>query len=307
MRIYPVRFLCEFTEPAVFPPFKGFSLRGAFGFAFRRASCSFKGRCADCLLKQACAYYSVFDIEKEDNPRGKDIPRPFVLDPPYDSKRVYSPGDKIEVVLTVFGGYVRFFPFFVLAVELLGNKGVGVPSKRGRFLVKEIVDSDGDILYSPEQKKVKMPAQLKLKEDILSESVDIKILSPLRIKKEGAYISPDRFSIDVFAEAVIRRLHLLNHLYGVFNDDVLSGANAIRRCEFSSISLRWKELERFSKRQNTKMKMGGLVGEFTLKIPSGKEREVFDVLRIAEVIHIGKNTTFGLGKISIRRRDDGER
>ena len=44
------------------------------------------------------------------------------------------------------------------------------------------------------------------------------------------------------------------------------------------------------------MKMGGFVGEITLE---GDLNPFSELLRAAEVVHVGKGTTFGLGKVEI--------
>ncbi|HDZ02552.1 MAG TPA: CRISPR system precrRNA processing endoribonuclease RAMP protein Cas6 [Nitrospirae bacterium] len=58
-------------------------------------------------------------------------------------------------------------------------------------------------------------------------------------------------------------------------------------------NLKWYDWERYSARQETKMKMGGFVGEITFE---GDIEPFMPILKAGEVLHVGKGTGFGLGK-----------
>ncbi|MEM2742098.1 MAG: CRISPR system precrRNA processing endoribonuclease RAMP protein Cas6, partial [Nitrososphaeria archaeon] len=63
-------------------------------------------------------------------------------------------------------------------------------------------------------------------------------------------------------------------------------------------NLCWYDWERYSTRQKTKMKLGGLIGKITYQ-----SEETFNLflpfLTIGQYTHIGKNCTFGLGRYEI--------
>ena len=61
-------------------------------------------------------------------------------------------------------------------------------------------------------------------------------------------------------------------------------------------NLHWIDWERYSNRQQTKMKLGGLIGEITYR---GNFQKYLPLIRLGEHIHVGKATTFGLGKYKI--------
>ncbi|MDI3508328.1 MAG: hypothetical protein PWP55_520, partial [Clostridiales bacterium] len=58
----------------------------------------------------------------------------------------------------------------------------------------------------------------------------------------------------------------------------------------------WDDWERFSNRQDSRMRFGGLVGKITYE---GHIGDFMPLLLLGEQIHAGKNVTFGLGKYSI--------
>ena len=49
-------------EPLILPSYKGSTLRGGFGNAFRRVVCALKKNdCSECILKEKCVYSYVFE------------------------------------------------------------------------------------------------------------------------------------------------------------------------------------------------------------------------------------------------------
>lgn len=127
---------------------------------------------------------------------------------------------------------------------------------------------------------------LKLKKR--SKIVKISLITPLRIKKENR-----------FATREIELLDLLLSIHKRSRDiKKLAPQKALIDTSYKVISkqFRYQELTRRSNKQNTKMNLGGLMGEM---IVSGVSQEVYDLLKTAEVIGAGKSTVFGLGKIKI--------
>ena len=121
LRIARFCFAIEPTEEIRLPDYKGAALRGGFGFAFKKATCLSRDRqCGPCMLKSACAYFTVFEtkVPKETAERlriGADAPHPFVLDPPMTERQHFHPGSNISYGLTLFGSAIEKLPFFVYA------------------------------------------------------------------------------------------------------------------------------------------------------------------------------------------------
>ncbi len=53
--------------------------------------------------------------------------------------------------------------------------------------------------------------------------------------------------------------------------------------------LKWRDIERYSTRQNTKLKMGGFTGKVAYE---GELKDFIPFLLLGEQLHIGKSTTF---------------
>src|SRR4051794_6487207 len=112
------RFVLEATTPLRLSAFPGATLRGGFGHVFKRSVCLWRpGDCARCLLKTTCAYPYVFETAPPPGARklrGLDqIPRPYVLEPDPDTRRLYQPGERLAFGLVLIGRAIDYLPYFV--------------------------------------------------------------------------------------------------------------------------------------------------------------------------------------------------
>lgn len=162
----------EARDTIILPTFKGSTLRGAFGHAFRRITCVGRTRdakdCGDCSLIQVCPYHYVFESSPMRGDSGElegplsnydDVPRPFVIEPPTDTREVYEPGESIVFRIILIGNGIEFFPYFIVAFRELGEEGIGRDRRRGvgRFWlrrVKGIAPSGEHLLYDGAEGKV---------------------------------------------------------------------------------------------------------------------------------------------------------
>jgi hypothetical protein len=87
---------------------KGSTIRGGFGTAFRRLVCiDMRLECAACDLRFTCPYTRVFNPfippEAERLSKNQNIPRPFVVKPPLETKTHYRPGEILTFDFVVVG------------------------------------------------------------------------------------------------------------------------------------------------------------------------------------------------------------
>ncbi|NOX15681.1 MAG: CRISPR system precrRNA processing endoribonuclease RAMP protein Cas6, partial [Epsilonproteobacteria bacterium] len=66
--------------------------------------------------------------------------------------------------------------------------------------------------------------------------------------------------------------------------------------EIVEFKVYFKELTRLSNRQKTKMQIGGIMGEIKYK---NLDKKSYELLKLGEIIGIGKQCVFGLGKIKV--------
>lgn len=85
----------------VLPPYKGSTLRGGFGTAFRWIACACRHEeCKNCMLQANCPYAYIFETsppaDSEALSKYENIPRPFVLEPPLENKTLYQKGESLS-------------------------------------------------------------------------------------------------------------------------------------------------------------------------------------------------------------------
>lgn len=294
-------------EPAAPPPFQGSMLRGAFGHALRRLACA-RGpaqACESCLLRHECPYPRLFEPRIEGPPppllRGIDqAVRPYVFEPLGGPERL-APGDELRFDLLLFGEAVKLQAYAILAIERMARGGLGAGRARFSLIQVEAVDLDGAsrLLFAAGAPVTPVPAPALVPEtdSISTEKLTLQFSTPLRVKARGGLNARPTFRDLVFN--MLRRVLELAcfHVPGATVDwsfrTFLQRADAV---QIVDSDLRWHDWQRWSNRQNASMKLGGLVGNLVLE---GDLEPFSRLLRTAEIVHIGKGATFGLGRMVV--------
>lgn len=296
--------------PARLPPFKGSMLRGAFGHALRRSVCAMgpDQPCETCRLRRACVYTRIFETFIEDTPppflRGLPTsPRPYVFEP-LEETLDFAPGDPLPFDLLLIGQAAELQAYVTLAVERMAAAGLGarrVPFELARV---EALAPDGSwIPLFADGRPLGPAAALPSPPPrdgsglVRAGRATIHLRTPLRLKERGGLADTVDFRALTFA--MIRRVLELAHFHvpGAEIDwtfrPLLDRTAALR----STPRLTWHDWDRYSNRQQRKVTLGGLLG--TLDVEGEIDAELADLLRAAEILHVGKGATFGLGKIAV--------
>ncbi len=298
-------FHCRFISEAKLPGYLGSTLRGALGWALKKTSCALRRQqCADCLLRQQCAYAWIFETERYKAGDGRTVnarPHPFVLQPG-ENRETMQPEESFSFSLLLIDRAIDLLPQIVYAVRLMGEAGIGVGrrQKMGRFGLRKVLAGEevcchakDNILHLSENVE-----KIKLEQQPVSgvSSVKIRLHTPLRLKHHN------RLNLDlpfhVLIRACLRRLSALEEAYGGGEPD-LDYRGLVRRAEQVEVhhsQLRWQQLFRWSNRQKKKVSLSGLSGSITFQ---GELDEFMPILRYGEQVNIGKQTVFGLGKILV--------
>ncbi len=302
-------FILEAEEEIILPNFKGAAFRGLFGNVLRRIICALKkSSCDECPLRSACVYSYIFETYPTKEPpilnREKyiKIPHPYIIEPPLEEKRLYKSGESIIFNVILIGRATEYLPYFIYTFSECGKIGIG--RERGKFILKRIMVDEEEV-YNSETKRIKKlnDKHIEIKENNYNKDYEctknlkLKILTPVRIKHERKYIND--LSFYVLIKSLLFRLSFL-HYYHCNGEDtkfdhreVLAKAQEIK---IKSQNLRWWDWERYSSRQKTRMRLGGIMGEVEYY---GELGSFLPILKAGEIIHVGKNTSFGLGKYKI--------
>lgn len=301
------QFLCRLSDEAVLPHYKGSTFRGVFGRALKRVVCALKREeCENCLLKQRCVYALVFETglssEASQGSRIASPPHPFVIEPPLTSETHFRKGESFDFNALLFGDANKNLPYFVYAFEQMGKIGIGkrINGKRGHFELEEVTCGGRTIYTGTEQKLntdgafgvLSLPdAEKYPKGDF---QLRLSMLTPLRLKFENRLKADLPFH--VLVRAMLRRISSLFNAYGSGEPD-LDYRGMVRRAEDVKIldhDLGWFDWRRFSFRQDKPMLMGGMTGSVTYE---GKLGEYLPLIELCSEVHLGKQTSFGLGMI----------
>lgn len=297
------RFFASFEDEALLPPFKGSTFRGVFGVALKRVVCPLRGReCLDCLLRRQCVYARVFENLTTRGDKAPSPPHPFVIEPmPGEATRFY-PGDPFAFTLLLFGWANDYLPYFVYAFEEMGKIGIGrhINDRRAGFRLDRVELEDEVVYDGKEQNLVKKsPSKLFLGEREAEGSVSaitLLLQTPMRLKFQNSLKAELPFH--VLIRACLRRIATLNQHYGA-GEPALDYRGLVARSQAVAIrraDLHWYDWRRYSNRQDQGMLMGGMVGSITYR---GDLAEYMPLLKYAEKVHLGKATTFGLGKVRV--------
>jgi hypothetical protein len=315
------RFTATFLldAPLTLPPFAGSLFRGAFGWAIKQVVCVTRTYdCPPCLLHDRCVYPYVFETPPPPNTqvmrKYTAAPHPFVLIPP-DGGRTLAQGHTFELGLTLVGRAVGWLPHFIFALERMGRAGFG--SRRISAALVEVcgwIDGRRSRVYSVDDRTlagaeaftdwvtVPLGPALDPSPSPATQQVAIELLSPLRIRYEERLAATMEFHILI--RSLLRRLAHLSYFHcggdpsAVAFRDWINLAQQVRTV---SSSLIWSDWTRYSTRQQTAMEFGGLTGRVVFEGPLDP---FFPLLRLGEIVHAGKGTSFGLGRYRI---DDLER
>ncbi|MFO7761977.1 MAG: CRISPR system precrRNA processing endoribonuclease RAMP protein Cas6 [Desulfobia sp.] len=299
-------FTCSFTDQALLPPFKGSAIRGKLGHCLKKISCALRARqsCKDCLLHSSCCYALFFEPRKvagDQRSRTAAWPQPYVLEGDPESNRFYVPGQEFTFSLLVFGRRMNeLLPHLVYAVETMGWEGLCSRREYPGTFELQTISSDQECIY--DHKKILngrdrvFPHDLAPSPASRPERLLVRLLTPLRVKADNRF--QDNLSFQLLVRAALRRISLLEEAYG-HGEPSLDYPGLLEKAgevEIRAADYGWQEVERYSSRQQSKMSLGGMVGEVEYK---GDLQEFYPLLKYCETTHLGKQTSFGLGRIEV--------
>lgn len=300
-------FTCKLETDAQLPYYKGSTFRGVFGRALKKVVCALKQQeCETCLLNEKCVYAQIFETTvaaKSKDSRMAAKPHPFVIEPPLTIKTHFPARSAFDFSLLLIGDTNNYLPYFIYAFEQMGKIGIGkkINGQRGRFLL-ETVRINNTVIYSSADQKLNMNGHVRkliLESPEITQDKNFRLTltleTPLRLKFDNRLQAALPFHILV--RAMLRRTSSLMNAYGN-GEPALDYPGLVQRAEAVTITdnnLSWYDWQRYSFRQEQKMLMGGMAGSVTYE---GTIGEYLPLVEFCENVHLGKQTTFGLGKIT---------
>ncbi len=320
-------FRCEVTESVVLNEHKGSALRGALFHSLRKVGCSrleLKS-CRGCTLVQVCPVSFLLATVDDEAKRGGDVPRPFTINPPLQSKNIFQPGDNFTFGLTLFARPANFWPYLVVALEQMEREGLGAKFeqrpgqwRRGSIRVQEIVarnilSDEEQVLFEPGSRQVALP-QLPVDMAQISQVIGHSEAQAVR-KLHLDFLTPTRLIVNrkplqypdfaVLVQRLIERLSSLSAEYGEAElgldfEDIMAEARAVRLVEDRT---RWQSVRGYSQRQHQDLSLSGFVGRASFV---GRVDKVLPLLLWGQLTHVGKDATKGNGWYALKFEEEAK-
>ncbi|MDH7600218.1 MAG: CRISPR system precrRNA processing endoribonuclease RAMP protein Cas6 [Sedimentisphaerales bacterium] len=286
------------------PAFLGPTLRGGIGIHLKKAICHRPSSdCTSCMLRTSCLYCYLFDgvapPERDIMRLYPNIPQPFVIKAGCGHVLEVKPGTVLSFGLTLFGKAADQFPYMLYSLIKLGKAGLG--SERIPFELVEVRQPGvTEPVYTLDGHCIGRlrPRPLYLDVDGLDTNLLIlEFVSPCRIRVDGTYARRPQFAEIV--KATIRRLSIFQAFYGEPIPEFRQ--RALSLLDSTEVSLlqdqtHWYGFNRYSNRQARSIPMGGIVGRMAF---GGQIGPFLGLLKAAEIVHLGKATSFGFGQIRV--------
>lgn len=289
------------------PAYTGSAWRGVFGHSLKAAVCvTEKPECKGCLLYQNCVYSYVFETPP---PLGSQVmrkytaaPHPFVMIPNPEQSTEVKQGDELQLDFTLFGKANQHLPYVLYALQKAGGRGLG--GQQGQFAVTSLWQQQNDwqCIFEVGGDLQALPQKLPVIPACPQGEVELRLDTPLRIRLKEREINVKELDFYALFSVLMRRLSMLRqfHTDTSLDLDFKQLSDQARDTPVLSRQLHWHDWSRYSSRQKTSVKMGGLMGSITLDGASLKD--FWPILYLGQFIHAGKGTAMGLGRFSLHTK-----
>jgi len=248
-------------------------IRGAMGYALKKVTCINPSyNCEGCFASSSCLYYNFYEAKNGFHD--------------YRFNIELGTG-KFDFELFLFNKACDGLPYVLSALEkVLKENGL---TKNSYVFEEFVMLVNEQVVYEHGAFKSLDITPKNFKVDSFCPNVKVKLLTPLRIKKNNKFLKDE---VDV--EDVLRSIYQREQ-------ELVFGNRAFKLAyepSYTAIvkALKYEQLVRNSNRQKQRMHMDGIVGELAIM---GIDQESYRLLKLGEVIGVGKQTVMGLGRIEV--------
>ncbi len=281
IKYLPMKISLTSVEKAVLPEYLGSALRGAIGQA---------------LYSDITAFNYIYNNRSLSGNK-QDIVNPYMIIPPAMHKTPYQAGEDLSFYMILLGDAIQYAPSVVDALGSLENFKLG--ASRYPFILKKIFHSldqrviwQSGLFYETAVQSAVVPYRC------LSniKQLTINIQTPLRIRRSGMLL--ESIDFPTIIRNIIHRIEAITQRYGgwVNTTEAVRIQTLASEIPVTQSHLALKQMSRYSNRLGEKMDFGGLLGSIRCE---GVLTSFVPWLYAAQILHIGRNTTFGMGKIEV--------
>ena len=300
IRYIKLHFTIQFAEDTIMPKNKVSALRGGMGEMLLRANCIRERKCESCDFETECivqrTMYSKFEKKPDFITSGDSIG--YVLECE-NYQEEFCAGETLQFNLILFGKTIVYFSQYMNAFYALGTQGVG--KNYSKFYIisvtnnrkEELLINNNIYMKNYKVQTVKEYVEYRIKQLENKEILNILVFkTPLALKYQNELLF--EFNAEAIMRAVKRRIYMLDCFENIEGEEYYTKnfeiPNIIKQ-ESSKI-----KVKRYSSRQDSKMVLSGIEGYAEFE---SIDRETLCLLLAGELIHIGRNTSFGFGRYRV--------
>jgi hypothetical protein len=295
---YRFTFVLEQTLHTSF--YMGSAFRGVFGRALRRVCCITRTpTCDNCLLTNTCPFTTLFATENINEPGRPSRVPPYVVEPQFDlGRHTLEAGEQVVFNMILLGPAIEQLALLIHAWTIAWKHGVGRERAKGRLLKVECINgSSTQTIYTPGARIGNHEATLQMPKPPQADTLEVRFTTPARLLVERKLIRPEQFASGALLHGLMRRYASIARNGWLPPVDWREISRHWPNPELLECQLRWTHWARYSSRQKQKMDFPGLMGRVVL---DANWRHWWPLLVLGERLHVGKNTSFGLGRIELR-------
>lgn len=298
IRYVKLHFYCRVAGDCTMPVCKASALRGGMGEMLLAEHCIFPRdrKCEGCSFENECLVrrimYSKFDIKPDFVTTGESIGYVICCE---DYRSAFSEGDEFHFTMTLFGKTIVYFTPILMAFYALGQTGLG--REKARFIIERVTNTTGEVLVEGSN-----VYKENYKVHLLGDYVDYRMRreignkvhfhTPLSLKQHGEELT--EFDAEALVNAAARRLYMLDCFEGIEAEQILVPREELPHIlTQKSIPTR---VRRYSSTHGGGIYLSGIRGDIEF---NGLGEEVRRLLLAAEVMHVGRNTSFGFGRVTV--------
>lgn len=295
-----LRFHTQIVSDTRMPASKVAALRGGLGEMLLRQNCICGRNCGTCRFQESCIVMHTFYSYMPKKPpyvTGKESVG-YLIEC-NDSTEEFREGSDFNFSLVLFGESVVFFNLFFQAFLQLGIEGIG--KWKARFRLKEVRNTEEKPIVCKGKVDMGLYKIENLADYVLGRKKELqaegelytmRFITPLSMKYQQNYMR--KFYSEALINGVARRIQMLNYYMGQETEI----PDFITYPVITKQMAHHVTVKRYSSTQNTSMILHGIIGQI---IFAEMTEECLECLLAGEILHMGKNISFGFGQYILEK------
>ncbi len=303
IRYIKLHFTIVLLTDTILPVDKVSALRGGMGEMLLRANCVRDRDCKNCDFESECivrrTMYSKYEIVPRFVTTNDSVG--YILECENYDEEFYE-GDTLQFQLILFGRTIVYFNQYMQAFYALGIEGIG--KEHAQYRIKSVTNTQNESLFDNSAVYMKnynvqtLDAYVKYRineMNSLNSQNRLVFHTPATLKYQGKFL--ETYDMEAIWNAILRRIYMLECFEGLtFTVYDVEELKDITLPDIVEQKIRSISVQRYSSTQDRKMLLTGIKGIIQVDlIPD----QILPYFIAGELIHIGKNTSFGFGRYRV--------